>query len=596
MNKKVLSCLLSIILSFFLINKFMLNGLISIILFVIFYLINIYTLKNINNKYNKLTIILSIFLSIIYVICDSVEKTYFINIFDKYLLLNLSGYFLVFYLSLINLFNFIDKTKNNIEERKIYIGNKEILTTSKFSFIINFIFIFFVNLIFLLKFYPGNLTYDSFNEISQVKGILPLMNNHSILHTGILAIFIKIGMLFKSINLGVFLYSLFQIIIVSLTFSYILYFLAKHKIPLIFRIISLFFFMFHPINIFYSFTMWKDILFSCSFVLFTILIYYLSKNDNYFMKKRNIVLFIIISLLVMYLRNNGLYIVLLTLITLFIILRKKIKRILPVFLSIIIFFFTSKLIIFNALNIKGVDTKEILSFPSQSISRIYKYNYNKLNKKEIKQIEKFYSNKIGEVYNPILSDNTKNMLNQKYLSEHKKEYIKLNFNLLKKYPKEYFESFVSNSYGYYYVNTNYTSIILQKSDSLGIVHKEIFNNLIIYLVLVFIITIISLITLWNLNDKKNILLMALLLPVILTISKDNALIQLFMNIGIYILITFICLIYNIKNKNNILFYIPTIILWLTILLSPVYSEFRYLYPLFLLVPIYVSLTFKRIDD
>ena len=326
------------------------------------------------------------------------------------------------------------------------------------------------------------------------------------------------------------------------------------------------------------------------------LIYYLSKNENYFMQKRNIVLFIIISLLVMYLRNNGLYIVLLTLITLFIILRKKIKRILPVFLSIIIFFFTSKLIIFNALNIKGVDTKEILSFPSQSISRIYKYNYNKLNKKEIKQIEKFYSNKIGEVYNPILSDNTKNMLNQKYLSEHKKEYIKLNFNLLKKYPKEYFESFVSNSYGYYYVNTNYPSIILQKSDSLGIVHKEIFNNLIIYLVLVFIITIISLITLWNLNDKKNILLMALLLPVILTISKDNALIQLFMNIGIYILITFICLIYNIKNKNNILFYIPTIILWLTILLSPVYSEFRYLYPLFLLVPLYVSLTFKRIDD
>ena len=114
MNKKVFSCLLSIILSFFLINKFMLNGLISIILFVIFYLINIYTLKNINNKYNKLTIILSIFLSIIYVICDSVEKTYFINIFDKYLLLNLSGYFLVFYLSLINLFNFIDKTKKCI--------------------------------------------------------------------------------------------------------------------------------------------------------------------------------------------------------------------------------------------------------------------------------------------------------------------------------------------------------------------------------------------------------------------------------------------------------------------------------------------------
>ena len=53
----------------------------------------------------------------------------------------------------------------------------------------NFILIFTVYLFFLLKFYPGILTFDSYNELSQVQGILPLMNNHSILHTEVLMIF-----------------------------------------------------------------------------------------------------------------------------------------------------------------------------------------------------------------------------------------------------------------------------------------------------------------------------------------------------------------------------------------------------------------------
>ena len=598
MSKKVISFLLGTILTFFLITKYNIDALVSIpILIASFIFIN-FTIKKINKKNNKLTIILSIIMSILYVVCDSVQSTYTINIFNKYLLLNLSGYFIFFYLLFMNIFTFIDKyLKKEKEDNKVYIGNKEILSTTKFSFMINFLLIFTINLIFLLKYYPGNLTYDSFNELSQVKGILPLMNNHSILHTGILVLFIKFGMLFKSINLGVFLYSLFQIIIVSLTFSYILYFLAKQSVPLIIRIISLGLFAFHPINVFYSFTIWKDVLFSCSFVIFTILIYYLSKDTNFFMKKKNILLFILFSLLVMYLRNNGVYVVLISLVIVYLLLRKKTVRILPVFISVILLFFTSKLIIFNALDIKDFDSREMLSLPSQSISRIYKNNYDKLTKKEISEIEKFYNNKIGEVYNPIISDNTKNLLDGKYYLKHKKEYIKLNISLFKKYSKEYIESFVSNSYGYYYVNTDYPSIMLQKSDLLGVKHKEILGNLAIYLILVFIFTLIGLVVLWNLKEKKNILLPGILLPILLIIFniKDYSIIKVFLNIGIYVFLTFICLVYNAKNKKNIIYYIPTIILWITILFSPVYSEFRYLYPLFLLIPIFIGLTFKAND-
>ena len=239
------------------------------------------------------------------------------------------------------------------------------------------------------------------------------------------------------------------------------------------------------------------------------------------------------------------------------------------------------MIIFDLCNIKDYEIKETLSFPSQSIARIYKYDYDKLTKKEKNQIELFYTNKIGEVYNPIISDNTKNLLDQEYLLKHKKEYFKLNMSLFFKHSKRYIESFVSNNYGYYYMNSYYPSIILQTNDEAGVKHVKV-DTLYVLLFFVLIFVLLLLIMLWNLKEKRNILLFMLLLPIILSMSssiRDNALISLLFNIGFYVTITFLLLIYNIKNKKNIVYYIPTIILWVSILFSPVYSEFRYLYAL-----------------
>ena len=599
MDKKIISLFLSICVTFFLVLKTNIEPLISLLVLVVSFILINYSFKHIKKKYNRLSIIVSIVLSINYVICDSVEKTYMIDIFNRYLLLNISGYFIIFYFSIMNLFRFMDDyIRKKSEDRKIYIQDKEIVNDSKYSFIINFILIFTISMLVLVKFYPGNLTYDSYNELMQAKGTIHLMNNHSVLHTSLLMLFVKFGMLFKSINLGVFLFNTFQIIIMSLLFSYILYFMAKQNVPIIFRIVSLLFFAFHPIIVFYNICLWKDVLFSGCFVYLTILIYKLSNDKDFFTSKKNIILFMLVSIVLMYLRNNGVYVVVISLIILSIIYRNQLKRVLPIFLGIVILFISSKMIIFDLCNIKDYEIKETLSFPSQSIARIYKYDYDKLTKKEKNQIELFYTNKIGEVYNPIISDNTKNLLDQEYLLKHKKEYFKLNMSLFFKHSKRYIESFVSNNYGYYYMNSYYPSIILQTNDEAGVKHVKV-DTLYVLLFFVLIFVLLLLIMLWNLKEKRNILLFMLLLPIILSMSssiRDNALISLLFNIGFYVTITFLLLIYNIKNKKNIVYYIPTIILWVSILFSPVYSEFRYLYALFLLVPIFIGITMKKIDE
>ena len=59
---------------------------------------------------------------------------------------------------------------------------------------------------------------------------------------------------------------------------------------------------------------------------------------------------------------------------------------------------------------------------------------------------------LGDNYNPILSDDVKGELNTEYFDNNKMEFIKLWAKLLIKYPKDYVESFISNSYGLHFLH------------------------------------------------------------------------------------------------------------------------------------------------
>ena len=54
-------------------------------------------------------------------------------------------------------------------------------------------------------------------------------------------------------------------------------------------------------------------------------------------------------------------------------------------------------------------------------------------------------------------------------------------------------------------------------------------------------------------------------------------------------------VYGILNKDyrGILIYLPILVLWLTIVASPVFCEYRYAYPLFTALPLYLGLNFIK---
>lgn len=566
-KKNILAIILSLILVIFIWHKFLVSG--NTVVFLLVLMAMYYFIKKVLDNENKpkciTTVTISIIFAIIEIVCTSINTDFTLNhIIDKWLVINFLGYVILSWSIISTIYTFFDN--NQLMKKKI---NKSILVEPKKMFFINILLILIAWLPYFLRYFPGLLTADSCAQVAQAIGIAPLTNHHPVFHTGLIAIFLNIGInLFGNINLGVAMYTIFQMIAMATMFSIVLYYLSKKEIPLFIRIVILLFYMIYPINALFSVTMWKDVLFAGIIPIFVILQIELTFNtESFLMKKKNIAIYIIVSLLVFFMRNNGIYVAVLSMPFIAIVLRKYWKKIIPMFLGIIVIYCVLKTAIFSVLNIQNGSVAEMLSVPLQQIARVEKNHREELNDETINQINNFFECKnIGDKYNPVLSDPVKAELNTNFFNENKLEFINLWLKLLRNYFKDYVESFISNSYGYYYPEaTHWVANRTMEANSMGIEQKPLIEG-----------KIVSKID--SLIEQRN-------LP----------LISMCFSIGTAFWMIVICLGYKIYSKDykNILIYIPIFILWLTIVASPVFCEYRYAYSLFTVLPIYISLNFKN---
>lgn len=566
-KKNILAIILSLILVIFIWHKFLVSG--NTVIFLLVLMAMYYFIKKVLDNENKqkciTTVTISIIFAIIEIVCTSINTDFTLNhIIDKWLVINFLGYVILSWSIVSTIYTFFDN--NQLMKKKI---NKSILVEPKKMFFINILLILIAWLPYFLRYFPGLLTADSCAQVAQAIGIAPLTNHHPVFHTGLIAIFLNIGInFFGNINLGVAMYTIFQMIAMATMFSIVLYYLSKKEMPLFVRIVILLFYMIYPINALFSVTMWKDVLFAGIIPIFVILqIELIFNTESFLMRKKNIAIYIIVSLLVFFMRNNGIYVVILSMPFVAIVLRKYWKKIVPMFLGIIVIYFGLKTAIFSLLNIQNGSVAEMLSVPLQQIARVEKNHREELNDETINQINNFFECKnIGDKYNPVLSDPVKAELNINFFNENKLEFINLWLKLLKNYFKDYVESFISNSYGYYYPEaTHWVANRTMEFNSMGIEQKPLIEGK--------IVTKID-----SLIEQRN-------LP----------LISMCFSIGTAFWMIVICLGYKIYSKEykNILIYIPIFILWLTIVASPVFCEYRYAYSLFTVLPIYISLNFKN---
>ena len=213
------------------------------------------------------------------------------------------GYFILLYIVIANIFI-------KIEEKKFLKGNNKYFTSNKRTFFGIWALIFIAWVPYFLNYYPGVITPDSMQQICQSLGIFNVTNHHPVFHTFFISIVMNIGKILGNYNLGVAIYSCMQMLVTSAIFSFAIYYMAKRGVDKRFRILTLLFYAFYPINSLYSITMWKDIPFAVVMLIFTIMITEIAVNKERFMESnKKIALLIISMILVILFRNNGFYVI-----------------------------------------------------------------------------------------------------------------------------------------------------------------------------------------------------------------------------------------------------------------------------------------------
>ena len=268
-NEIIISLILAIIMVFFIWHNLLIGG--NNIIFVFTFICSFNFIKKTltikNKRANIIAIIISTILSIIEIVCKSIDKDYTLNnIINKWLIINFIGYFMLGWTSIKWIFIILEKIN------KTNMHNFRIVKNDYCFFIICFILIMLAWIPYFLKYYPGIITPDSYTQIEQTIGIGELSDHHPIAHTAIISVCINIGlMIFRNINSAIACYSIVSMILMTCIDATVLLYLRKKNTSTIILLILLAFYMFYPVNAMYSITMWKDVLFSGIFPIFLIL-------------------------------------------------------------------------------------------------------------------------------------------------------------------------------------------------------------------------------------------------------------------------------------------------------------------------------------
>ncbi|MBO4679518.1 MAG: hypothetical protein J5626_07590, partial [Lachnospiraceae bacterium] len=105
----------------------------------------------------------------------------------------------------------------------------------------------------------------------------------------------------------------------------------------------------------------------------------------------------------------------------------------------------------NAVTVEGVSKAEMLSVPCQQIMRVYTYHGDEISAEDKALTEHLFDeSKYHYYYNPCMADASKGSLTKAATEEEFGDFKALWLKLFKEYPGEYVDSFVENTYGFWY--------------------------------------------------------------------------------------------------------------------------------------------------
>ena len=165
----------------------------------------------------------------------NVHSNYYEYSFSDFVLIDILRFFIlaiIIFLIINNLYylfkndNYSVIDKNNTLSKK---GQRIFWIKASILFFIPFF-------VYLIIKYPGFVLADSVKSIMEGINRIPLTNHHPVLYSELVGFILHVGYFFRSYNFGVFLYSLFQLTIMSMILGYLLLWFRNHNIKFIYII------------------------------------------------------------------------------------------------------------------------------------------------------------------------------------------------------------------------------------------------------------------------------------------------------------------------------------------------------------------------
>lgn len=362
-------------------------------------------------------------------------------------------------LCLTPLVTFLIKKLDDLLAKRSTETKSEILPFSLKYFLIRFAGMVVCYSVVWLAVWPGFFCYDAETEAYMVI-TYKFSQHHPLLHELLLGNTLRLGnRIFGNFNAGIAIYIGAQMLIVALCFAYMLTTFRRLNVPKIACNIAWAFMGLFPTVVMFALCSSKDVLFTVGVVLLGTVILQFIKGIY---EKHLYILFAAGSLLLLFFRKNGMYVYpfLLAVLLLLIVLgketsdsRKSLIKLIIIGACCIVVYLSVTAILAKSLNAAKDESAEKLCVPMQQLARVYNERPEVWSEEEKEILYEIFPEVILKRYNPKLADDIKfNFLEDNYKSD-KAKYIKFWWDTFKRCPDIYVNSFLMNTYGYWYPNT-----------------------------------------------------------------------------------------------------------------------------------------------
>lgn len=314
--------------------------------------------------------------------------------------------------------------------------------------------IFFCYLPVFLAVYPGFFVYDALDELNQVV-TRSFSNHHPLIHVLLLGGIVQAGYkLTGSYNVGIAIYTFFQMLVMAGIFAWCVEWLKKKGLRRTGRILLTFYFGLCPVLVMFSLCSAKDGLFTGMILILLLLLQEMCAcPDSFFKSKWKSVLFVLAALGMMLLRHNGFYAFLVFIPFLVLFLRKVWKKVLICTMAAVVLYGAVSAALVGILHADASENQEMLTVPIMQLARVYAYEKETLSEKELETLYRYIPRESLERYNPKVSDLVKVGFDNIAFDEDKGGFFRLWLSTGIKHPATYLNAWFMTSYGFWYPDT-----------------------------------------------------------------------------------------------------------------------------------------------